>query len=146
MAGAAAARAALSVLITCTGVVAATFTSAAAAQHHSIPTLTATASDFHQGGWPFSAAYLANGFVGLRVGPRAIVRNPYAGGTEPTGAAGNARPPVESTLIGGFLQMSHEMKGAPTPPAQSDGTDTYCPAPYPFETEVVVTPDKGRAS
>ena len=84
-----------------------------------IPTLTATAADFNQTAWPFSGAYLANGFVGLRVGPRALVRDPWAGATAPA-SLGNAMP-VESTLVGGYLMLDHEVKGAPTPMNQSDG-------------------------
>ena len=106
-----------------------------------IPTLTATAADFNQTAWPFSGAYLANGFVGLRVGPRALVRDPWAGATAPA-SLGNAMP-VESTLVGGYLMLDHEVKGAPTPMNQSDGIDTYAPAPFPFETEVLVTPEHG---
>lgn len=104
-----------------------------------IPRLTATAQDFNRTGWPFAGAYLSNGFTGVRVGPRALVRDPWAGGTGP----GNSPPPMDSTLVGGYLELEHEVKGAPTPPTQTDGMTTYAAAPFPFETEVVVMPPPG---
>ena len=97
------------------------------------------------GGLPmhnYAPAYLASGLFGIRVPPGALAR---------PGACANCSrelwnffAPTVSTMVGGYVYLEDTRQG---PSADPDGQHNRqigaSPAPYPFETEVLVTTPGG---
>ena len=119
---------------------------AAAAEPHgaALPGAVGWNGTLH-GGLPmpnYAPAYLASGLFGVRVPPGALAR--------PGSCANCSRElwnffaPTVSTMVGGYVYVE-DTRQAPSahPDGQHDRQIGASPAPYPFETEVLVTTPGG---
>ena len=119
---------------------------AAAAEPHgaALPGAVGWNGTLH-GGLPmpnYAPAYLASGLFGVRVPPGALARPGSC--TNCSRELWNFFAPTVSTMVGGYVYVE-DTRQAPSadPDGQHDRQIGASPAPYPFETEVLVTTPGG---